>query len=206
MIQQTLGWDQGDMPDGITYTPDWLIPFGEDDIVKEIDASPWEVLRVRRVQQYGQFYGYASKLNGERVEPMPGWLDDLCYWLVESGGMSQHPDNVIVNEYLEGQGINPHIDSPWFGPEVVSLSLLDSWAMDFTKGFDKSWRILLERYSLLKLTGPARSEWKHAINPRKNDYVAGTLRPRGPRRISVTFRTVVGETPAPDLEEMIRDA
>ena len=44
---------------------------------------------------------------------------------------------------------------------------------------------------LCVMTGPARHEWRHGIAARKTDPGPSGRVPRG-RRVSVTFRTVLG--------------
>lgn len=92
------------------------------------------------------------------------------------------PDQVIINEYLPGQGISPHIDCiPCFGEVICSLSLFSSYVMDFIK--DKKISMLLEPKSLLILSGSSRYDWKHGIAARKTDIYNNS-------RISITFRTI----------------
>jgi alkylated DNA repair dioxygenase AlkB len=46
--------------------------------------------------------------------------------------MSRPPDQLIVNEYIPGQGIGDHVDhTKLFGQEVVSISLLSDVVMTF---------------------------------------------------------------------------
>lgn len=43
-------------------------------------------------------------------------------------------DQLIINEYTPGQGINPHIDNPTlFSSPIVSLSLGSDCVMEFDK-------------------------------------------------------------------------
>jgi alkylated DNA repair dioxygenase AlkB len=65
------------------------------------------------------------------------------------------------------------------------ISLLESWEMVFRSGGKKEPRIL-DRRSLVVMTGDARYKWQHEIPARLkelNGFVRG-------RRISVTFRKV----------------
>jgi alkylated DNA repair dioxygenase AlkB len=79
-------------------------------------------------------------------------------------------DQLLVNEYLPGQGIALHRDYEPFDRTVVSLSLLSSCVMDFyhpARGRRES--LLLEPRSLLVLCDEARYEWQHGIARRKTD-------------------------------------
>ena len=99
------------------------------------------------------------------------------------------PDQVIVNEYLPGQGISPHINCiSCFGNVICSLSLLSPCVMDFIE--EEKISILLEPSSLLLLTGSSRYNWKHGIAARKSDIYDSNKIIRQ-RRISVTFRTII---------------
>lgn len=99
-------------------------------------------------------------------------------------------EQVIVNEYLPGQGISTHIDHPGFGPTVCTISLLDDWEMDFSLDWKSKIPALLQRGSCVLLTRDSRSVWQHGITPRKSEFLAGGRRTRQPR-LSLTFRTVV---------------
>ena len=101
---------------------------------------------------------------------------------------------VIVNEYQPGQGIAPHVDRNCFGPTVATLSLGDSWPMEFTRvrryaAHEEQVKLVLNVGSILVLTGEARSTWMHGIAKRKTDGRASNRRARR-RRVSVTFRTM----------------
>ena len=189
-----------DIP-GFRLIPDFLTAGDEDAILAEIDASPWSSELQRRVQHYGWRYDYKSKQVGPdmRIGPLPDWAGEIARRLFESGHVPELPDQVIVNEYVQNQGIAPHIDSPSsFGDGVAMISLLETWEMEFLKRNSKA-KVTrrLERRSAAVLTGEARYEWRHGLPHRKSEPVGeaheGKRRrtPRG-RRISLTFRKVIG--------------
>ncbi len=123
--------------------------------------------------------------------PIPGWAEPLTRRLFAEGHTGRPADQVIVNEYLPGQGISAHVDCvPCFGPEVAAVSLGSACTMDFIDP-DGAERVpvRLEPGSLLVMRGPARYSWRHAIAARKSDPTPRGRVPRG-RRVSVTFRTV----------------
>jgi len=118
--------------------------------------------------------------------PLPKWLDALGRQMYFDGYFENIPSQVIVNEYLPGQGIAPHIDCmPCFGAEIASLSLGGDSTMTFTQTLQEPVSLRLESKSLLILEGEARYRWKHGIPARKFD---GDI--RRSRRVSLTFRTV----------------
>ena len=111
--------------------------------------------------------------------------------LFQELGESRKFDQIIVNEYLPGQGISSDVDSVVdFGPTFVSLSLLSAVCMQFqgveTKQVEE---LCLEPLSLLVLRQEARYRWTHAIPSRKSDKI-GDQRVWRQRRISLTFRTL----------------
>jgi hypothetical protein len=108
-----------------------------------------------------------------------------------SAGLTAEPfDQMLVNEYLPGQGIAFHRDYEPYGRAVASLSLLAACVMDFRhRATDRRERLLLERRSLLVLSDEARYVWEHGIAGRKKDVWQGVPVQRQ-RRLSVTFRTL----------------
>ena len=97
-----------------------------------------------------------------------------------------------MNEYVPGQGIAPHVDcEPCFEDTVLSLSLGSDCVMDFSRVRDNETKsLLLERCSLLVMTGESRYDWRHGIAARKTDVWKKQMIERG-RRVSLTFRKVI---------------
>lgn len=103
------------------------------------------------------------------------------------------PDQVIVNEYLSGQGIAAHVDHvDHFGGVIASLSLGSQYTLDFEhKATKRAVSVPLPVGSLVVLSGPARYEWTHGIAKRQTDGT-GPARTRRGTRVSITFRTMLG--------------
>jgi len=122
--------------------------------------------------------------------PTPAFLAPILERLVAEGVFPERPDQIIVNEYLPGQGIAPHVDCiPCFGPVIASLSLGSACEIAFSQErTGQREKMILEPRSLLVLAGEARSQWRHAIAHRKSDVIEGK-RAQRLRRISLTFRT-----------------
>lgn len=188
---------------GLSYFPDFLDQEAQSNALVAIDApgAPWRDDLMRRVQHYGWRYDYKARTitRGMRIGPLPAWLHDLACKLTERTGLFDSvPSQVIVNEYLPGQGIAMHVDRDCFGPAVATVSLGDEWLMDLRPldpdaGGVES--ILLERGSALVMTGEARQNWLHGIAKRKRDRIPGGWHERQ-RRVSLTFRTVPDAAPA----------
>ncbi|RSM77807.1 2OG-Fe(II) oxygenase [Kibdelosporangium aridum] len=177
---------------GLRYLPGWLND--EAALLAHIDAAPWSSELRRRVQHYGHRYDYGrrSVAGREPAPPLPDWAVVLAERLNREGLTASRADQVIVNEYLPGQGISAHVDCvPRFGPDVAAISLGSACTMDFTS-LDGSAQVpvRLEPGSLCVMTGAARYEWRHAIAARRSDRTDVGRVPRG-RRVSVTFRTVL---------------
>ncbi|MEC7125149.1 MAG: alpha-ketoglutarate-dependent dioxygenase AlkB [Bacteroidota bacterium] len=179
------------LPDiqGLQYHESFISASEEESLLKKIDDECWINDLERRVQHYGYKYDYKKKGidYAYKAPPLPAWVDFLINRLQEKLELSQRPNQLIVNEYQVGQGISKHIDSPAaFGDTVVMVSLGSSCVMEFTKSALKE-VLLLERCSVLMVTGEARYEWTHAIPARKTDTV-GHKKYERTRRVSLTFR------------------
>jgi alkylated DNA repair dioxygenase AlkB len=97
--------------------------------------------------------------------------------LMIQGHFKQKADQLIINEYLPGQGISRHVDCvPCFGDTVASLSLGSTCEMKFEHvSSGKSGSMILAPRSMLVLSGEARYDWMHSIPSRKEDTVEGYL-------------------------------
>lgn len=172
---------------GFIYRPDFITPELEALLIEQIDRQPWDTTWKRRVQQYGFSY---SKYRSSHQSAIPHWLIPLSERLAAEGFFTGVPNQILVNEYLPGQGIAAHSDYPTTGPIVASLSLGAPIVMDFTDPDGKKHPHLLERRSLFVLSGEARYQWKHGIAARKFDNFLGNHIERK-RRISCTFRNTL---------------
>lgn len=183
---------------GLTYLPDTLTAAQQSDLLTWIDSQPWLTGLKRRVQHYGWRYDYRARrvTQDMKLGPIPDPIKRWCDHLAGQGFFDQPPDQppdqVIINEYLPGQGIAPHIDcEPCFGKTIVILSLGSPVQMEFTRQTsDRKTSIDLHPGSLLILTDQARYHWKHGITARLTDPSPPGRRSRR-RRVSVTFRQVV---------------
>ena len=178
-------------PPGLIFVSNWLSESEHAAAVSEIDSLPFDSSLARRVQHYGARYDYshASVQDLGSAPEIPPVLQTIGVRLFDEGYFPKTPDQVIVNEYVENQGIAAHIDRMTFGEAVATISLLETWPMDFESASGERIEVVLEVKSLAVMTGKSRSEWTHAIAKRKSDLIGGLRRPRG-RRISLTYRTI----------------
>ena len=173
---------------GLVYVPEFLPPAEQARAVSAIDASSWSTALRRRTQHYGWRYDYRSRSLDDtaRLGTLPAWASAIAARARLAGLVPDRFDQCIVNEYVDAQGIAPHVDVPdIFGPTVVTISLLEAWTMRFaSRRHGTAASLRLAPGSALLLTGPARYEWTHSIAPSAAEPDG---RPRG-RRISATFR------------------
>jgi len=109
---------------------------------------------------------------------------------------------VILNLYLPGEGISPHVDLPGrYADGILGVSLTGGCVMSFTRGIggeskDKDGReerhdVYLPPRTVYVLSGEARWEWAHGIEGRMEDVVdthGGRETLLRDTRVSVTFR------------------
>lgn len=175
---------------GLIYLKNFISEEEEKFFVEEIDKLPWLNDLKRRVQHYGYKYNYTYRKIDEsmRVDPIPEFFNDIKDRLVKTNIFKETPDQLIINEYLPGQGIALHVDcEPCFKESIATISLNSEYIMDLASVDNKEkGQILLERCSLLGMLDEARYDWRHGIKARKED----NGKPRG-RRISLTFRNVI---------------
>jgi alkylated DNA repair dioxygenase AlkB len=176
--------------DGLMCVPDFIDQELHDSLLRDVDKLGWgqSGSMKRRVQQFGFAYEHQAQRVGSRAAPIPPFMNGLLDRLVPADFFGRKPSQVIVNEYLPGQGIGAHIDHPSFGPVVASLSLASPVVMEFTLD-DDVLCIKLEPRSLVVLKKDARYKWRHEIPARRIDTINDKQFERS-RRISLTFRTV----------------
>ncbi len=179
---------------GLRYVENYIDEVQHDWSLARIDKHQWLDDLKRRVQHYGFKYNYkARKVDMDmHIGELPEWLNRLSEKLYEDRYMPEVADQVIVNEYLPGQGISSHIDcEPCFKDTIVSLSLGSGCVMDFTNKSDKKKiPVWLAPRSLVVLSEEARYRWLHGIAARKWDELDGHRYERQ-RRVSLTFRKVI---------------
>lgn len=90
------------------------------------------------------------------------------------------PNHVLINEYLQGQGIMPHKDGSAYYPVVCTVSLGASLCLDLygtnddgTRETESRWKILQEPRSLLITTGDLYTNYHHGIADVSEDVDLG---------------------------------
>lgn len=171
---------------GLYYSDNFLSKKEETELLLTIDKQEWNTKLTRRTQHYGYIYDYTSKGATEETTPIPDWCEFIIERLMKMNILTTRPDQLIINEYLPGQGIYPHVDNiESFEDGIVSISLASSIIMDLIhcKNPSNQKEILLQRRSVVCFHEEARYKWRHGIKSRKVDR--GLQRGR---RVSLTFR------------------
>lgn len=181
------------MVKGLYLLPKYFSEKIQNELIILIDSNVWNTNMRRRVQQYGHQYNYTSRqVSSSEILPIPVWGENIIKNILDAGITTKKFDQMIINEYLPGQGISSHIDSIYsFEDEIVSVTLGSACIINFSqKTTNKEYEMLLEPGDLLVMKEEARYEWHHQIKSRKNDVWKGKTIKRE-RRISITFRKTI---------------
>jgi alkylated DNA repair dioxygenase AlkB len=176
---------------GLYLYPDFINETKEEQLLNEIDSHTWIVDYLRRLQ----YYGYRNELDKPYdlipfPIPMPPLIYQLSQEIVEQNILLLQPDQVIINEYVPGEGIKPHKDRAYYENQICGVNLGSGCIMRFIKGKNEEViDIEIPRRSLYVMQDDARKKWSHGIPPRKKDNINGTLKHRE-RRVSITYRKV----------------
>lgn len=179
---------------GLLYIPEYITKEEHASFWKSVNAENWLGDLKRRVQHYGYKYDYKARFidYSMKIGELPEWVAPLAKKLNQEGYMPAIPDQLIVNEYKQGQGIASHVDcEPCFGDTIISLSIGSTCIMEFTnKETKEKIQVFLEPRSLVVLKNDARYLWTHGISGKKADIFKGIKHERK-TRISLTFRNVI---------------
>jgi len=187
VIQAELFASRRPLPEGFTYTPDFLSTAQEHDLLEQIRALDFHEAQYkewrarRRIVSFGGSYDFSSNRLAP-APPIPQFLhalrDEAATWAGVASARMQH---AIIAEYRPGTPLGWHRDVAEF-EEVVGISLLGFARMRFRRWppRPKERTLLaleLEPRSAYVMRGPARWLWQHAVSPTRE------------LRYSITFRT-----------------
>lgn len=180
--------------EGLQYVPEFITKEEEINLLQAINSETWLTDIKRRVQHYGYRYDYKARNidHSMYLGEIPHWSKKIADRLVAMNYLDSLPDQIIVNEYIPGQGIANHIDcEPCFGSTIITISLNSNCVMDFINAETKQKvEVLLEPCSLVVINGVSRYKWTHGIASRKSDLFNG-LKINRELRVSLTFRNVL---------------
>ena len=178
---------------GLSLIHDYITTTEETRLWNELDKLPWVVDFTRKLQ----YYGYRNELTKPYhlvpiPEDIPQCLHLLMERIVEDKLNYKRPEQVIINDYLPGQGIRPHFDrKDYFDNTIIGISLGSDCVMEFTSPDKQKVNVYIPRRSLYVLEDDARYEWLHGIAGRKTDKLGNGKVLIRSRRISITFRNVI---------------
>ena len=122
-----------DLGVGMSYCDDFLSPLEQATLVAAIDAVPaedWAALPKRRLLNLGG----VPHPSGTWTEAMPHAITGLAVERLVALGCfpaSAPPNQVLLNEYARGAGIEPHGDGPLYLPTACIVSLESTAVIDF---------------------------------------------------------------------------
>lgn len=118
------------------------------------------------------------------AEIIPPWLDNYLERIHELNVMGgNRPNHVLVNEYLPGQGIMPHLDGSLFYQTITTISLgshtilkfLQPSADDSSISLQPVFSFLLEPRSLLVLQDKLFHHYLHSIEEVTEDFLDDSI-------------------------------
>jgi len=164
--------------DGVFYTENFLSPAEERLLLSLIDQEKWESTLKRRVQHFGYRYNYDPDLPLTKTTPMPVWANRLARKTetafhtpilpLKNGPGQNSPaapvfNQLIVNEYLPGQGIGLHVDrTEHFKDPLAIISL----------GSDTGYQFILPDYGELKIDNLLQNSFSSVISNEGNAHPA----------------------------------
>uniref|UniRef100_A0A182W136 Fe2OG dioxygenase domain-containing protein n=1 Tax=Anopheles minimus TaxID=112268 RepID=A0A182W136_9DIPT len=172
-------------PPSIYYVPDFITKEEECSIMQAVDKTPkprWTQLSNRRLINYGG----VPHPKGMIAEDIPSWLGQYVDRInqlnvYEEGIKANH---VLINEYLPGQGIMPHLDGPLFYPTITTISCGSHTVLEYYDQIEDgvsdssgslvrhhTASILLEPRSLLVVKDDMYHKYLHSIAAREDDVI-----------------------------------
>ncbi|KAK2630227.1 hypothetical protein QTJ16_001047 [Diplocarpon rosae] len=171
------------IPPSAFYISEFVSTEEERALLTKITTAPkprWKQLSRRRLQVWPSDL---SNKNTLLDSPLPEWLVNPTISRLISCPVSntardhifsesphKAPNHVLINEYIQGQGIMAHKDGSAYHPVVCTVSLGASICLDIygtnedgLRETESRWRILQEPRSLLITTGRIYTEYLHGI-------------------------------------------
>ncbi|KAJ8965761.1 hypothetical protein NQ314_003919 [Rhamnusium bicolor] len=162
------------VPPTVYYIPNFITKDEELYIIKNVYSVPkpkWTSLSNRRLQDYG---GIPHE-KGMIPEKIPNWLQIYMNRIDELNIFEGKKSNqILINEYLPGQGIMPHTDGPLFYPTVTTITCGSHTILEFMENNESRRKIcdlLLEQCSLVIIKDDMYSKYLHSISERHFDVI-----------------------------------
>ena len=121
----------------------------------------------RLIKYYGVRYDENDLRPSGETSPLPLQLIALKDSLATRFGLNSEPFvQALLNKYPQGSTIGWHRDRPWFGNDVIGVSLASACRMQLRlrspTGFERAEVVLPPRSAYL-LSGDSRWKWQHSI-------------------------------------------
>jgi alkylated DNA repair dioxygenase AlkB len=127
----------------------------------------------RRVIQYGSAYDYTKRHFATKIGDLPIELKKIKEELPNN--MKDNYDQVIINEYTNGQFISAHKDSHIFDDKILTISLGDSATMIFRRGYEQI-TLQLTAGTIVMMSSVSRQQYTHEILPVNGKRYSITMR------------------------------
>ena len=154
----------------------------------------WDTTTRRKLRHFGFSHDAGGK-NVQPSDPIPENIVPImgqCQQFLRDNGIDEVLNQCSIADYPPSVGIKDHVENFLLGKVVVIVNLLATVPMQFSPSDDGGGEratILLERWSIVALTGKCRYKYKHGICSSEHDIIAGEKVAR-PRRVSMIFRSV----------------
>jgi alkylated DNA repair dioxygenase AlkB len=150
---------------GLTLYADFITPEEETVLLDKLNStyrkkSTAPTARAS-IQRFGSKAPYNSFVQSKYI---PDYLESYSQRLLDNNLLPARPDSVSVNEYDEGQTIQPHVDNKNSGAVITVLSLESPAVMRFQYERDK-FDVELPARCLVQLREEIREKWLHSILP-----------------------------------------
>lgn len=180
---------------GLRYIDDWINKEEANELYNILSTLNWISVgnskNSRVAAHYGYYYNY-DRSGLTKAPPIPERLLEILIPQSKFDFNNIHIDRsrfnqLIINQYLPGQKIAPHIDhTKYFDDIIVCITLMNDDAVIpiiFQKYFNNTTEQRLvnaKNRSMYLMSGDARWNWKHSLINKSNTV-----------RWSFTFREVV---------------
>jgi alkylated DNA repair dioxygenase AlkB len=174
-------------PEGFEYTPDFISPAEEEDLLRVIKALELQTFTFqgysakRRVASFGHDWSFEKQRLSKGADIPPAFQPLLQKVAAHLHLKETDFAELLVTEYPEGSVINWHRDAPPFDL-IAGISLLTDCTFRL-RPHDKAKQsrsaivsLPVARRSLYIIQGPSRSEWQHSITAVKHLRYSITLR------------------------------
>ncbi|XP_058453631.1 alpha-ketoglutarate-dependent dioxygenase alkB homolog 6 [Malaya genurostris] len=175
-------------PPSVYYVPNFITVEEESYILSTVGKTPkprWTQLSHRRLINYGG----VPHPKGMIAEEIPPWLQKYVDKINQLDCVFENErkaNHVLINEYLPGQGIMPHLDGPLFYPIITTISCGSHTVIEFQEPLNrdnscdsekqpKLFKLWVEPRSLLILKDEMYHQYLHSIAELAEDIIDENL-------------------------------